>query len=183
MQLAVILNELPIVRLLLNSNECSHSRSKANEHSTDSDSSKTPTSNCSSKLLSNHNNNNNNQNVLLSDIQSTQVASPSASRSSVEHNNAYNHFVNCTDIRQNTPLHEATANGHLEMMALLIKNGANVSYMNIDGITPLSLAIRNSYVSSHFFLFFSFKLNIVINSLFQRMDIQNLVNTFFFRCK
>lgn len=51
--------------------------------------------------------------------------------------------VNVTDAKQNTALHLAAKHGHLNVMALLIKHGADVDAQNDWLSTPLHLAERN----------------------------------------
>lgn len=41
-----------------------------------------------------------------------------------------------------TPLHQAAAHGHIEMLNLLLRHGADVDSMNDHGATPLDMAIE-----------------------------------------
>ena len=50
-----------------------------------------------------------------------------------------------TDARGETPLHLAAAKGHVPVVELLIKNGANVNAKDADGGTPLHSAAANGY--------------------------------------
>ncbi len=43
---------------------------------------------------------------------------------------------------QASPLHEATFAGDVELVRLLIENGADVDDRDVQGVTPLNLAIR-----------------------------------------
>eukprot|EP01052_Picozoa_sp_SAG31_P021415 SAG31_NODE_1655_length_7621_cov_3.211912_4_plen_126_part_00 len=44
-----------------------------------------------------------------------------------------------------TPLHWAAINGHSEITALLIENGAEIEFQNSKGMTPLLLASQNAH--------------------------------------
>src|ERR1043166_7769290 len=48
-----------------------------------------------------------------------------------------------------TALHEATRAGHLEIVKLLVANGANVNATDFSGLTPLKLALgrRNTEIA------------------------------------
>ena len=49
------------------------------------------------------------------------------------------------DVLELTPLHRAAAIGYKEIAELLITNGANVNAKDVDGETPLDLAIKQEY--------------------------------------
>ena len=51
--------------------------------------------------------------------------------------------IDCTDDHQNTPLHMAAANGHVDIVSLLLKCGADPSKRNEKGNTPLHWAASN----------------------------------------
>ena len=44
-----------------------------------------------------------------------------------------------------TPLHKACANGHGEVVQLLLSRGANRNAQYQDGITPLALAVKGKH--------------------------------------
>ena len=53
--------------------------------------------------------------------------------------------VNALDyVREDTPLHDVASRGHKEIAALLIDNGADVNAKDIDGTTPLDLALNHA---------------------------------------
>jgi hypothetical protein len=54
--------------------------------------------------------------------------------------------VNVKDVYGATPLHYAAANGHVEIIHLLLQNGADVNARNNYGYTPLHYAARNGNV-------------------------------------
>ena len=54
--------------------------------------------------------------------------------------------INIKNYDNETPLHEATKNGHKEMVKLLILNGADKDATNKIGDTPLHLASFNGYI-------------------------------------
>ena len=54
-----------------------------------------------------------------------------------------NTVVNCTDDHRNTPLHMAAANGHVDIVTLLLRCGADPSMRNEKGNTPLHWAATN----------------------------------------
>jgi len=55
--------------------------------------------------------------------------------------------VNAKNNLGGTPLHEATASGHKEIVDVLVTKGANVN-ANIGGWTPLHLAIDEGYTET-----------------------------------
>jgi hypothetical protein len=55
----------------------------------------------------------------------------------------YPDSIHCVDAHQNSPLHMAAANGHVEMTKLLLKCGADPSQRNEKGNTPLHWASAN----------------------------------------
>ena len=55
----------------------------------------------------------------------------------------YPQAIDCTDNHENTPLHMAAANGHVDVVSLLLKCGANPSKRNEKGNTPLHWAASN----------------------------------------
>lgn len=46
-----------------------------------------------------------------------------------------------------TPLHEAANHGHEEIVAYLLKNGANINASGMEGDTPLHDAVGNDHFS------------------------------------
>ena len=56
----------------------------------------------------------------------------------------YPQTINCADTHQNTPLHMASANGHVGIVTLLLQLGADASRRNEKGNTPLHWAASNS---------------------------------------
>jgi ankyrin repeat protein len=56
--------------------------------------------------------------------------------------------VNAKDKRGETPLHEATKFGRLELAELIIKNGANVNVRNRDGETSLYYSTAYTYLEN-----------------------------------
>ncbi|XP_034033197.1 ankyrin repeat domain-containing protein 27 [Thalassophryne amazonica] len=54
--------------------------------------------------------------------------------------------VNCSNVDGFTPLHVAALHGHLVLVTLLIRHGANVNARNTQNATPLHLASQNSHV-------------------------------------
>eukprot|EP00977_Amphora_coffeiformis_P009842 scaffold2257_cov169-Amphora_coffeaeformis.AAC.20 len=56
----------------------------------------------------------------------------------------YPQSINCTDDHKNTPLHMAAANGHVDLVELLLRFGADPSCKNEKGNTPLHWASSNA---------------------------------------
>ena len=56
----------------------------------------------------------------------------------------YPQSINCTDEHNNTPLHMAAANGHVDLVDLLLRLGADPSCKNEKGNTPLHWASSNA---------------------------------------
>eukprot|EP00043_Microstomoeca_roanoka_P015864 m.159404 g.159404 ORF g.159404 m.159404 type:complete len:126 (-) comp16347_c2_seq8:861-1238(-) len=54
--------------------------------------------------------------------------------------------VNCSDCDNNTPLHWASRNGHLDVARLLIERGADVMTENECNEMPLHFASRNGHL-------------------------------------
>jgi ankyrin repeat protein len=50
--------------------------------------------------------------------------------------------VNARAASGHIPLHEASANGNVELVKLLIDNGADVNARSDDGKTPLDFAVE-----------------------------------------
>ncbi|GAB1267129.1 hypothetical protein NBRC116493_03820 [Aurantivibrio infirmus] len=50
--------------------------------------------------------------------------------------------LNYVSLKGSTPLHSAAHNGHLEMVKILISNGASCDYENSEGKTALVVAIE-----------------------------------------
>lgn len=46
-----------------------------------------------------------------------------------------------------TAVHKASANGHLEVLKLLIQHGGDVQLADISGCTPLHVAARNGHLT------------------------------------
>lgn len=67
----------------------------------------------------------------------------------------YNHDVQSPkafDESGSTALHKASANGHLEVLKLLIQHGSDVELADMSGCTPLHLAARNGHLTCVKFL-------------------------------
>lgn len=54
----------------------------------------------------------------------------------------YEQDVNVSNMEQNTPLHWACLNGHIEVVRCLILAGANVSLLNSHERTPVDEAVN-----------------------------------------
>ena len=55
--------------------------------------------------------------------------------------------IDATDYKKNCPLHLAVKERHLEMVNLLLANGAKTDLMNVESLTPLNLsALSNGNV-------------------------------------
>ena len=50
--------------------------------------------------------------------------------------------VDPTDKEGTTPLHRAACNGHLKVVKILLDNSANANALDVDGNSPLDLAIN-----------------------------------------
>ncbi len=55
------------------------------------------------------------------------------------------HFVNLPDLEHNTGLHLAAKNGHLQIVNLLIENGADINLKNKDSNNALEVSCRSGY--------------------------------------
>lgn len=47
---------------------------------------------------------------------------------------------------RNTPLHDACAQGHLNVVAALVKRGADINFKNVNGETPLHIAAHTEHL-------------------------------------
>ena len=52
-------------------------------------------------------------------------------------------YINIKGSNGETPLHKAAKNGHVDMVKLLISNGANKNIKNNDGKTAKDIAAEN----------------------------------------
>lgn len=53
--------------------------------------------------------------------------------------------INIVDINGNTPLHFALSTLNFRMVSLLLRNGANITYFNYYGFSPIYYMINNDY--------------------------------------
>ena len=74
-------------------------------------------------------------------------------------------FINKLDEKKLSPLHYAARHSNIEVMKLLVENGADINKLGDDNMTPLHYTARYSYnnitttliqISHLFFLFFGF---------------------------
>ena len=52
--------------------------------------------------------------------------------------------VDAMDTNDSTPLHQASKNGHVDCIKMLLDNGATISCIDKDGKTCLDLAVENN---------------------------------------
>jgi len=53
--------------------------------------------------------------------------------------------VDTTDKERTTPLHHAALNGHLKVVRILLENGASTDVQDVNGNSPLDLAILTDH--------------------------------------
>jgi len=89
-----------------------------------------------------------------------QILQLTKSRISINNSNLFSQYVNCKSTQGYTALHYASYRGNIEIIKVLIENGAEIETPNVQGINVLHMAAQGNQPASFVYFVEKYKLSI-----------------------